>query len=71
MRRFTRLTNAFFKKVENHAHAVALHFFHYNFARPHQSLGKQTTPAMAAGVAAYAWSLTQVAGLLDGKVPSN
>ena len=59
------------KKVENHAHAVALHFLHYNFARPHQSLGKRTTPAMAAGVARYPWSLTQVAGLLDGKVPSN
>ncbi len=71
MRRFTRLTNAFSKKVENHAHAVALHFLHYNFARPHQSLGKRTTPAMAAGVASYPWSLTQVAGLLDGKVPSN
>ncbi len=71
MRRFTRLTNAFSKKVENHAYAVALHFLHYNFARPHQSLGKRTTPAMAAGVASYPWSLTQVAGLLDGKVPSN
>ncbi len=69
MRRFTRLTNAFSKKVENHAHAVALHFLHYNFARPHQSLGKRTTPAMAAGVASYPWSLTQVAGLLDGEVP--
>ncbi len=71
MRRFTRLTNAFSKKVENHAHAVAVHFLHYNFARPRQSLGKRTTPAMAAGVASYPWSLTQVAGLLDGKVPSN
>ena len=71
MRRFTRLTNAFSKKVDNHAHAVALHFLLYNFARPHQSLGKRTTPAMAAGVASYPWSLTQVAGLLDGKAPSN
>lgn len=70
MRRFTRLTNAFSKKVENHAHAVALHFLHYNFARPHQSLGKQTTPAMAAGVANYPWSLTQVAGLLEGRIPN-
>lgn len=52
-------------------HSLALHFLHYNFARPHQSLGKRTTPAMAAGVASYPWSLTQVAGLLDGKVPSN
>ena len=41
MRRFTRLTNAFSKKVENHAHAVSLHFMHYNFARPHQTLTKR------------------------------
>ena len=61
MRRFTRLTNAFSKKVENHAHAVSLHFMHYNFARPHQTLtkaaGKPTTPAMAAGIARSPWSL--------------
>ena len=44
MRRFTRLTNAFSKKVENHAAQVSLHFMHYNFARPHQSLGKKTRP---------------------------
>lgn len=49
MRRFTRLTNAFSKKVENHAHAVSLHFLHYNFARKHQTL-KGATPAMAAGI---------------------
>lgn len=48
MRRFTRLTNAFSKKIENHAHAVALHFFNYNFCRVHMTLGK--TPAMAAGL---------------------
>lgn len=73
MRRFTRLTNAFSKKVENHAHAVSLHFFYYNFCRFHESLriknadGTYTrrTPAMAAGVATYQWSLTQLAGLLD------
>jgi len=69
MRRFTRLTNAFSKKVENHAHAVSLHFMHYNFCRPHQTLtkkaGKPTTPAMAAGVASYPWSLPQLAELLD------
>jgi IS1 family transposase len=69
MRRFTRLTNGFSKKVENHAHAVSLHFFHYNFCRPHQTLtkaaGKPTTPAMAAGVETFPWSVTQLAELLD------
>lgn len=63
MRRFTRLTNGFSKKVENLSHAVALHYMHYNFARPHQTLGM--TPAMAAGVADHRWSLTEIAGLLD------
>jgi hypothetical protein len=48
IRRFTRLTNAFSKKVENHAHSVTIHFIHYNFVRVHQSL--RITPAMAAGV---------------------
>jgi AAA domain/IS1 transposase len=69
MRRFTRLTNAFSKKVENHAHAISVHFTHYNFCQPHQTLtkkaGKRTTPAMAAGIAIYPWSLTQLAELLD------
>jgi IS1 family transposase len=69
MRRFTRLTNGFSKKVENHAHAVSLHFMHYNFGRPHQTLtkqyGKPTTPAMAAGVADHVWSVWEIAGLLD------
>jgi IS1 family transposase len=69
MRRFTRLTNGFSKKIENHAHAVALHFFHYNFCRPHQTLtkaaGTKTTPAMAAGIEAYPWSISQLVGLLD------
>lgn len=69
MRRFTRLTNAFSKKVENHAAAVSLHFMFYNFARPHHTLTKAarrpTTPAMAAGVARYLWSVTQIAALLD------
>jgi hypothetical protein len=69
MRRFTRLTNGFSKKVENHAHAVSLHFMHYNFGRPHKTLtkkyGKPTAPAMAAGIATYPWSLTQIAELLD------
>jgi hypothetical protein len=73
MRRFTRLTNAFSKKVENLAHAVSLHYMHYNFARVHTSLtitdenGKTTkrTPAMAAGVTDHVWTLTEVAALLD------
>jgi IS1 family transposase len=67
MRRFTRLTNAFSRKIENHAAAVALHFMHYNFARPHKSLKNPypRTPAMAAGVADHVWSLREIAGLLD------
>jgi IS1 family transposase len=65
MRRFTRLTNAFSKKVENLAHAVALHFMHYNFCRPHQSLDRKTTPAMASGLTDHVWTLEEVAGLLD------
>jgi IS1 family transposase len=67
MRRFTRLTNGFSKKVENLAHAVSLHYMHYNFARPHNSLANPypRTPAMAAGVADHAWTLKEIAGLLD------
>ena len=65
MRRFTRLTNAFSKKVENHAAQVSLHFMFYNFARPHQSLGKNTTPAMAAGVTDHVWTVQEIAALLD------
>jgi IS1 family transposase len=73
MRRFTRLTNGFSKKVENLAHAVSLHYMHYNFARVHTSLtvehddGTRTkrTPAMAAGVADHVWTLREIAGLLD------
>lgn len=63
MRRFTRLTNGFSKKQENHAHAVALHFLHYNFARIHTTL--RVTPAMAAGIADHVWSIEEVVGLLD------
>ena len=63
MRRFTRLTNAFSKKVENHAHAVALHFMWYNFGRVHKTL--RITPAMAAGVSDHVWSLEEVAGLAN------
>lgn len=63
MRRFTRLTNAFSKKVENHGHAVALHYMHYNFCRVHQTL--RVTPAMEAGIAEPVWSLEEVVFLLD------
>jgi IS1 family transposase len=65
MRRFTRLTNGFSKKVENHAAMVSLHFMYYNFARPHMALGKNTTPAMAAGVADHVWTCDEIAALLD------
>jgi hypothetical protein len=68
MRRFTRLTNGFSKKIENHAHAVSLHFMYYNFARPHQTLTKKfgtpTTPAMASEKAAHVWSVWEIAKLL-------
>lgn len=63
MRRFTRLTNAFSKKVENLAHAVSLHYLHYNFARVHQTL--KTTPAIAAGIADHQWMIAEIVGLLD------
>jgi len=63
MRRFTRLTNAFSKKIENHEHAVALHFMHYNFVRRHQTL--HMSPAMAAGVDSHLWSLEDLVSLLD------
>jgi IS1 family transposase len=65
MRRFTRLTNGFSKKVENHAAAVGLHYMHYNFARPHSSLGKLTTPAMAAGISDHVWTCDEIAALID------
>jgi IS1 family transposase len=75
MRRFTRLTNGFSKKVENLAAAVSLHFVYYNFARPHQTLtkangGRKTTPAMAAGKANRVWTLEDIVGLLDYKLPA-
>jgi IS1 family transposase len=62
MRRFTRLTNAFSKKVENHAYQVALHFLFYNFCRIHQTL--RCTPAMEAGVSDHVWSLEEIAALV-------
>jgi hypothetical protein len=63
MRRFTRLTNAFSKKVENHEHMVALYFMHYNFCRIHQTL--RVTPAMEAGISNHVWSLEEIVGLLS------
>jgi IS1 family transposase len=63
MRRFTRLTNGFSKKVENLAHAVSLHYMYYNFGRVHQTL--ECTPAVAAGVADHRWTHKQIAELLD------
>jgi IS1 family transposase len=67
MRRFTRLTNGFSKKVENHAAAIALHFLYINFARPHKSLANPypRTPAMAAGLADHIWTCEEIAALLD------
>ena len=62
LRRFTRLTNAFSKKVENHAHAIALHFMYYNFVRIHKTL--RVSPAMAAGVTKKLWSVEDIARLL-------
>lgn len=63
MRRFTRLTNAFSKKVENLGHAVALHFMYYNFGRIHQTL--RVTPAMEAGLTDHVWTLEEIAQLAD------
>ena len=65
MRRFTRLTNAFSKKVENHAHAVALHFMYYNFARIHKTL--RVTPAMAAGVTERLWEMSDIVELIEAR----
>jgi IS1 family transposase len=69
LRRYTRLTNGFSRKVENHAAATALHVAYYNLVRPHQTLtkkfGRKTTPAMAAGVQQYPWSVHDLVGLLD------
>ncbi len=63
MRRFTRLTNAFSKKVENHVHAIALHYMHYNFCRIHRSL--RITPAMEAGVTDRLWDIEDIVRLLE------
>jgi IS1 family transposase len=63
MRRFTRLTNGFSKKLENHVAQVALHYMFYNFCRIHKSL--RVTPAMAAGISDHMWSIEEIAGLLN------
>ena len=58
MRRFTRLTNGFSKKVENHVHALSLYFMYYNFCRIHQTL--RVTPAMKAGVTDHVWEIKDI-----------
>jgi hypothetical protein len=63
MRRFTRLTNAFSRKVKNHAAIVALFFCYYNFARVHQTL--RVTPAMAAGISDHVWEIEEIVALLE------
>jgi IS1 family transposase len=65
MRRFTRLTNAFSKKLENHAAMAALYFMWYNFGRVHQTL--KTTPAVKAGIADHAWTVEEIVGLLEAR----
>lgn len=70
MRRFTRLTNGYSKKAENHAHAVSLHFMHYNFCRPHHTLTKRhrgikTTPAMEIGLTDHVWSWEEILGKME------
>jgi IS1 family transposase len=62
MRRFTRLTNAFSKKIENHIASIAIHYMHYNFCRIHSSL--RITPAMAAGISEHVWEMDELIGLL-------
>jgi IS1 family transposase len=63
MRRFTRLTNGFSKKIENHSAAVALYMMYYNFGRKHQTLG--TTPAVKAGLTDHVWTVEEIVGLLE------
>jgi hypothetical protein len=67
MRRFTRLTNAFSKKLANHDAALTLHFMHYNFVRIHQTL--RVTPAMVAGVTDRLWSIEDIAALVEVAAP--
>jgi hypothetical protein len=67
MRRFTRLTNAFSKKFENHTHMVALYAVWYNFVKMHKTL--RMTPAMAAGVTEKLWSVADIADMVDTTLP--
>jgi hypothetical protein len=63
MRRFTRLTNAFSKKIENLGHAVALHFMYYNFCRIHQTL--RVTPAMEVGITDHLWDIEDILNIIQ------
>ena len=67
MRRFTRLTNAFSKKIENHLLMLSLYFVHYNFCRVHKTL--RCTPAMAAGVSDTLRDMEWIVGLIDARAP--
>jgi hypothetical protein len=68
IRRFTRLTNAFSKKIENHAAAVAIWFMYYKFCRVHQTL--RVTPAMEAGISNHVWNIEELCALLPQPMPS-
>ncbi len=68
-RRMTRLTNAFSKKAENHAHTMAIYFMHYNFVRIHQTL--KITPAMAAGVTSQLWEMSDMVKVLEAWEAAN
>lgn len=67
MRRFTRLTNAFSKKLDNHIHALALYFMFYNFTRIHKTL--KVSPAMAAGITDRLWSMEDIVAAIDARSP--
>ena len=67
MRQFTRLTNAFSKKLANHEHTIAIYFMHYNFAKVHQTL--RVTPAMEAGVTVHVWTMEEIVDMIDAAAP--